>query len=277
MPVSYHEIHIKIADEEARSLLIAEMENIGFESFVESDDELVGYILSDQYDRDSLRKVMGGLSAEGDLLEVIQEERNWNEEWEKNYPPVTIGRKCHIRAPFHPVDENVPYDIIIEPKMSFGTAHHETTALMIEWLLETDMNGKRVLDMGCGTGVLAILANKMGAASVMAVDNDIWAYRNAVDNVLLNSAGRCQVVQGDAATIAGMEFDAVLANINRNILLEDIPAYRQSLAQGGLLFLSGFYEQDIPFISSLAEKMGLKLHGIKTKSNWVALCYQNSI
>lgn len=266
-----------MSDEEVRSLLIAALENAGFESFVETENELVAYILTERHEKHTVKKVMDDLSLEGDILEVIQEEKNWNEEWEKNYPPVTIAGKCHIRAPFHPEREDIPLNIIIEPKMSFGTAHHETTALMIEWLLEGDLEGKRLLDMGCGTGLLAILANKLGAANVMAVDNDEWAYRNALENVALNRATLCEVIQGDVKNIAGKKFEAILANINRNILLEDIPAYCRSLLPGGLLFLSGFYEQDIPAIAKVAEAMDMKPDGVKSRSNWVALCYRKNM
>jgi ribosomal protein L11 methyltransferase len=273
----YREIHIPVKEEEQRGLLMALLEAEGFESFAESDEELIAYIVNDSFDPAKVMTILGKLNVDSGFTDVIQEEKNWNEEWEKNYPPVLIAGKCLIRAPFHPENKEVTYEIVIEPKMSFGTAHHETTAMMIEWLLEMDVKGKDLLDMGCGTGVLAILANKMGALRVMAVDNDEWAYRNALDNVALNRAADCEVLPGDSTVINDRRFDIILANINRNILMEDMPAYISSLKEDGILVISGFYEQDVPVLASIAAAGGMKLSGSMTKAGWASVAFRKQL
>jgi ribosomal protein L11 methyltransferase len=266
--LNYKEVNIWISSEEERAILMARLESAGYESFVEEEAGLVAYIPFDAFDELILKGILGPDTA---FSVVTREDRNWNEEWEKSYPSVVIADKCYIRAPFHPVRDDIPLEIIIEPKMAFGTAHHETTAMMIEWALESDFNGLKVLDMGCGTGVLAIITNKLGASDVMAVDNDEWAYRNSLENFRLNKAGNCKAVLGDASVIEGNVFDIIFANINRNILLSDIHHYSRSLKTGGLLFLSGFYEDDIPAVRSEAEKNCLEMCGKKQKSDWVAI------
>jgi ribosomal protein L11 methyltransferase len=272
--MNFTEVSIQVSDEEMRSVLIARLEASGYESFVEEEDGLIAYIPVDAFDEKVLKEVLGSdisYSAE------VREERNWNEEWEKSYPAVVVAGKCYIRAPFHPVREDIPLEIVIMPKMAFGTAHHETTALMIEWALETKFTGLKVLDMGCGTGVLAVLANKLGAENVMAVDNDEWAFRNSEENFRLNKATACKVILGDAASIKGFLFDIIFANINRNILLNDMHAYSDSLKDDGLLFLSGFYEDDIAAVMQEAEKYSLEICGSKRKSAWVAICMRKNI
>lgn len=274
MSRDYKEISIHITGEEERAQLIARLEAIGFESFVEEEDELQAYVGVDLFEKKRLEEVLKQAGLPPDYQETLREDKNWNEEWEKNYPPVLIGGKCYIRAPFHPASTEYPYELIIEPRMAFGTAHHETTAMMIEWELETDLRGKLVLDMGCGTGILAILANKMGAADVMAVDNDEWAYLNAIDNILLNDTGNCSAYLDDITALEDKEFDVILANINRNILLQDLSGYAKPLRPGGLLFLSGFYEADIDAITAEASLHGLVPAGRKTKAAWASLCFR---
>jgi ribosomal protein L11 methyltransferase len=254
--------------------LIALLEGAGFESFTETDDELVAYIASKDYDQERVSNVLASVDQELTFNVIQQPDRNWNAEWEKNYPPVIISGKCYVRAPFHPERKDVPVEIVIQPQMAFGTAHHETTALMIEWMLEMDVAGKRVLDMGCGTGVLAILANKLGASGVMAVDNDIWAYRNTLDNIRSNNAMAIHVLHNDVSSIRGEKFDMILANITRNILAKDLPDYCRSLQPGGLCILSGFHENDISIINDLALQLGLVNCGVKTHSGWSALCFR---
>jgi len=270
----YHEIRISVADEEKRSILMAMLEGIGFESFVEEEDALLAYIPVGGLDKARLEKVLSVGEESFEYSDEVREDKNWNEEWEKNYPPVIIADKCYIRAPFHEERKDIPIEILIEPRMAFGTAHHQTTALMLEWELETDFREKFVLDMGCGTGVLAILANKMGASSVMAVDNDEWAYLNTLDNIFLNDTGNCSVHYDDVAALEGEEFDIILANINRNILLQDIPAYSASLKPGGLMFLSGFYEDDTDAIAEVAKQNNLEYQGAKSKDSWTALSFR---
>lgn len=266
--MDYTEIKIQVSDDELRSLLIAQLEAAGYESFVEEEDVLIAYITEASFDEKNLKVILGPDIHYGS---TVQQDKNWNEEWEKNYASVVIAGRCHIRAPFHPERTDLPLEIIIEPKMAFGTAHHATTALMIEWAMETDLSGKNVLDMGCGTGILAILANKLGASGVMAVDNDEWAYHNSLENVRLNAAESVIVVLGDASEITGRSFAVIFANINRNILLADMSGYASALEASGELFLSGFYENDIPAVASKAEEDGLILAGIKEKDGWVAV------
>ncbi len=182
--------------------------------------------------------------------------------------------KVCVRAPFHPASD-LEYDIVIEPKMSFGTGHHETTHLMIEHLLETDLNGKTVLDMGCGTGILAIFSEMRGAASVEAIDIDPWCYENSVENAERNNCQNIRVFQGDAELLRDQRFDVVIANINRNILLQDMPAYARCLNPKGILLLSGFYAEDVEHIGQKAEELGLELQGRKERNRWVGLKYVN--
>jgi ribosomal protein L11 methyltransferase len=202
--------------------------------------------------------------------EVIGE-KNWNEEWEKNYEPVLIAGRCHIRAPFHEKMEGIDYEIEIEPKMSFGTAHHETTQMMIELMLEKNFENLKVLDMGCGTGVLAILASKMGATEVLAIDNDEWAYKNAVENVQKNNLSNITILQGDDQLLVKEQFDIIIANINRNILLQQFDAYINCLQPGGFIFLSGFYEADVTPLLQRAQSGNLNLIEKIRKNSWVAM------
>jgi ribosomal protein L11 methyltransferase len=201
------------------------------------------------------------------------EDINWNREWESNYQPVTIAGKCHVRAPFHPPVNNVPYEIVIEPKMSFGTAHHETTQLMVEWLLELDVAGKDLLDMGCGTGILAILANKLGVRYVTGIDNDEWAWRNSLENFAINNVGEGIVFQGDAALIGSECYDVILANINRNVLLRDMKAYSSGLRQNGIILFSGFYKKDKEIITETALAAGLNIIGSRDLNDWAIMLF----
>lgn len=257
-------------------LIMARLGEAGFESFSETDEGLLAYIPSAQFDPAMLNNPM--LWPEGVEVEytwaVIPEE-NWNAVWESNFEPVTLAGRCHIRAPFHPAMPALEYEIVIEPKMSFGTAHHETTALMIEYLIDLPVKGLSVLDMGCGTGVLAILATMRGAAKVTAIDNDEWAYRNALENVEKNKTTGIDVYIGDATLLKEMKFDFIIANINRNILLNDMHAYCQSLKRGGTLLMSGFYRQDLDAIKTSAESLGLKYQGYRERNNWVAACFES--
>jgi ribosomal protein L11 methyltransferase len=245
---------------------------MGFESFTESEDGIQGYISVVSYPEQAVQEYLNELQAtRGIRFSIVRiESRNWNEVWESGFEPVTIAGKCRVRAPFHPPATEVEYDLVIEPRMSFGTAHHETTALMLELLMDEAVQGKRVLDMGCGTGVLAILARKMGATEVVAIDNDEWAFSNALDNVEKNAVAEILVMMGDSAIIPPPEYDLILANINRNVLLEDIPRYCSSLRAGGTLLLSGFYTEDLALIRDTAEGAGLHYLRHRTENNWVA-------
>src|SRR5690606_37206842 len=214
----------------AVEILIAELGYAGFESFVETDEGVTAYIQKDEWNAAILDDIQILNSDEFEISFTFEEieQTNWNEEWEKNFNPIIVDNVCSVRAPFHPKPD-VKYDIIIEPKMSFGTGHHETTHMMIQYILKNDFKNKSVLDMGCGTGVLAILAEKQGAVAVDAIDVDNWCYLNAIENVDRNECHHINVYQGDASLLSGKRYDVIIANINRNILLEDIPVYANCL------------------------------------------------
>ena len=198
------------------------------------------------------------------------EQVNWNEEWEKNFEPIEVDGTCHVRAPFHEKTD-AKFDIVIEPKMSFGTGHHETTHMMIQHILETDFTNKKTLDMGCGTAILAILAEMKGAQPIDAIDIDNWCYLNSIENAERNNCKHISVYEGDASLLSGKKYDIIIANINRNILLNDMQQYVDCLNANGILFLSGFYTEDIPFISESCTSKGLTYVKQFERNNWVAL------
>jgi ribosomal protein L11 methyltransferase len=276
--MEYTELKCSIPTGEAAfaELIMARLGELGFESFSETDEGLLAYIPSVNFDPSILNNPeLWPEGVEVDYTWSVIPEQNWNAVWEENFEPVTLAGRCYIRAPFHPAMPGIAYEIIIEPKMSFGTAHHETTALMIEYLLDEPLEGLSVLDMGSGTGVLAILAAMRGATGVTAIDNDEWAYRNAIENVEKNKTGCVDVYLGDAGLLEnGKMFDFIIANINRNILLNDIETYCKSLRKGGTLLMSGFYAEDIDAISLAAAASGLEYQGHKERNNWVAVCYR---
>ncbi|MBN1650465.1 MAG: 50S ribosomal protein L11 methyltransferase, partial [Bacteroidales bacterium] len=246
--MNYIEINFSINPQTPfQDILIAELAEIGFESFEEKEDGLLAYIQEPLFDETQLK----GLDILTNDLVKIQYtlkqilDQNWNALWESNYDSVLIDNRCYIRAPFHPTNPKIEFEILIEPQMSFGTAHHETTANMIKLLLKEDVKDKAVLDMGCGTGVLAILAQKKGANPICAIDNDEWAYRNSIDNVTKNKASGIEVLLGDASLLKNKTFDFIFANINKNILLADMEKYTQCLKKNGHLFMSGFYQYDL--------------------------------
>ena len=257
-------------------ILIAELGNVGFESFVETENGVTGYIQKTDWNAEILADVFV-LNSDEFSIEYNQNEvpqTNWNAEWEKNFEPIQVDDLVSIRAPFHE-NPNLKYDIVIEPKMSFGTGHHETTHMMVQHLLQLDLENKKVLDMGCGTGILAIFAEMKGAKPLDAIDIDNWCYENSVENVTRNNCENISVYEGDAALLVDKKYDVIIANINRNILLMDMKVYTNCLQEGGILLLSGFYEQDIPVIDAEVIKYGLKLEKFIQRNNWVALKYNN--
>ena len=271
--MEYVELKCSLAPGEAAfaEVIMAQLGELGYESFSETDEGLLAYIPASAFDPSILNHEE--LWPEGAHVEYtwcIIPDENWNAVWESNFEPVTLAERCHIRAPFHPERPEMEYDIVIEPKMSFGTAHHETTALMIEHLLETDVTGLSVLDMGSGTGVLAILASMRHASAITAIDNDEWAYNNALENILRNKTPNVSVYLGDAGMLDGLSFDVIIANINRNILLADIKAYCKSLKSGGILFMSGFYLDDLAIVAAAAAENGLTYTSHKERNQWVA-------
>ena len=258
----------------ASDILIAELGEVGFESFVENDSGILAYIQKEDWNGNILNGIQifenQMFKIKYDLKEIEQE--NWNATWEENFKPISVGAQCEVRAPFHKKSD-AEYDIVIEPKMSFGTGHHETTHMMIQFILDNDFEGKTVLDMGSGTGVLAILASMKGASSVDAIDIDNWCYLNAKENIERNNCFNISVYEGDASLLVNQKYDIILANINRNILLADIPTYTRCLNKNGTLFLSGFYKNDIPVISDKCNETGLKFQKNLEKNNWVAVKY----
>ncbi|MBS4056589.1 MAG: 50S ribosomal protein L11 methyltransferase [Bacteroidales bacterium] len=263
--------------EQAESF-IAVLTSIGYEGFQEEESSLIAYISEALFEQQDLKEVLKLEAFEGISLiaKEIQQEQNWNAIWESAYEAVTIAGRCHVRAPFHPSNKDVEFELVIEPKMSFGTAHHETTSMMVSLLLETNVAGKSMLDMGSGTGILAILARKLGAQPVVAVDNDVWAVNNANDNILLNNTPDVEIVMGDASWLVktGRTFELVFANINRNILLNDMQFYEAALLPHGMLIMSGFYADDLELLRQNATKLGLQFVRMIENNHWAAAVFQ---
>ncbi len=258
----------------ATEILIAELGYAGFESFVETTEGVKAYIQKEEWHANVLEDIHVLHSGEFSITYTTQEieQVNWNEEWEKNFTPIIVDDICSVRAPFHE-QPKTEYDIIIEPKMSFGTGHHETTHMMIQHLLQTDVANKKVLDMGCGTGVLAILAAMKGATPVDAVDIDNWCYLNTLENIERNACNDIKVYEGDVTIIADKQYDIIIANINRNILIADIQSYVKSLSSKGTLFLSGFYKVDLEQITEVCVANGLECYEIIERNDWLAVHY----
>ena len=260
----------------ATEILIAELGYAGFESFVETEEGVTAYIQKEEWNENILDDIYILSSDEFTITFDFNdiEQTNWNEEWEKNFNPIIVDNLVSVRAPFHEKPDT-KYDLIIEPKMSFGTGHHETTHMMIQHIIKNDFKGKSVLDMGCGTGVLAILAEKVGASKLDAIDIDNWCYLNSLENVERNDCHNISVYEGDVNLLKGKKYDSIIANINRNILLADIPSYAKCLNEKGTLFLSGFYQEDIPFIEAECNNQMLKLKETIQKGLWVSLKFIN--
>ena len=252
-------------------ILIAELGYAGFESFVETEEGVTAYIQKDEWNPNILDDINILDSDEFKIEYTFSEieQINWNSEWEKNFDPIEVDGKCTVRAPFHP-DKNFEYEIVIEPKMSFGTGHHETTFMMLQFILENDFKGKSVLDMGCGTAVLAILAEMRGASKLDAIDIDEWCFENSLENIERNNCENISVFLGDATLLSDKKYDVIIANINRNILLNDMDTYRKCLEKGGILYLSGFYNEDLPIIKEACNNLGFTFVENKEKNKWVA-------
>jgi len=257
-------------------ILIAELGYAGFESFVENEAGVIAYIQKPEWNSEILNDIYILTNEEFKITFTSEEieQVNWNKEWEKNFQAIEVDGKCAVRAPFHEKTD-VEFDIIIEPKMSFGTGHHETTHMMIQHILKLDVVGKSVLDMGCGTGILAILAEMRGAKTLDAIDIDNWCYLNTVENIERNNCYNINAYEGEASLLAGKKYDVIIANINRNILLKDITTYASCLNDNGTLLLSGFYVEDIPLISEECGKQELKFVENLERNNWVAVKYVN--
>jgi ribosomal protein L11 methyltransferase len=255
-----------------RDIVISELSDIGFEGFLETDDGVEAYIEETELKLAEVETVFARLREADFTISYSaskMEEKNWNEEWEKNFDPVEIKDLCRIRAPFHEPKDGFKLEVIIMPKMSFGTGHHATTSLMTEYLMTTKVEGP-LLDMGSGTAVLAIIAHKLGVQDITAIDIDDWAFENAPENCELNGITNIEILQGDASLLGEKKFNTVLANINRNVLLEDIPEYAAVLNKNGQLFVSGFYVEDLPLIKDVAVRSGFTFNGNLEKDNWVS-------
>lgn len=263
-------------NETITDVLAALTAEIGFESFVPDEKGMQAYIQQSLFNEEALKEVIRNFPMEDVSLSYTitePEDKDWNEEWEKNFfQPIIIGDRCVIHSTFHRDIPQAEYDIVINPQMAFGTGHHETTSLIIGELLDNDLQGKSLLDMGCGTSILAILARMRGAAPCTAVDIDEWCVRNSLENIELNGVDRISVFQGDASLLKDQEpFDVIIANINRNILLNDMKRYVSCMHPGSELYMSGFYVDDIPVIQAEAEHNGLRFVHHKEKNRWAAV------
>lgn len=274
--MDYFEIKLTFDKAEPwKEIFTSFLADAGCESFMDGKNEniLLAYIAESLYNPLIIKKILDNHQLNVNIKYSVSkiESQDWNAIWEQNYTPVLIANRCFIHAPFHKARLDVDYDIVIEPKMSFGTAHHETTSMMIEFLIEEDIAGKSLLDMGSGTGILAILAYKKGANPILAVDNDEWAYRNNIENNSRNDAESIHVKLGDASAIKDSQFNIICANINRNILFEDIPIYSSCLTKNGILFLSGFYfENDLNILKKRCRDFQMKLISFKENNLWAA-------
>ena len=262
--------------ETVNDVLAAVLCEAGFESFVEREGGLTAYIQQSLYNEETLKTELANFPIPDTEITYVfteAEDKNWNEEWEKNFfQPIVIGNRCVIHSTFHQDVPKAEYDIVINPQMAFGTGHHETTSLIIGELLDSELTGKSLLDMGCGTSILAILARMRGAQPCTAIDIDEWCVRNSIENIELNGVTDIAVSQGDASALAGKgPFDVVIANINRNILLNDMKQYAACMHPGSELYMSGFYVDDIPVIRQEAEKNGFTFVHHQEKNRWTAV------
>ncbi len=260
-----------------QDILIAQLAENGFESFMEEEEEILAYIPVAQ-DIEDIRSSIAILQNPDYTIAYTQKEireKDWNAQWESEFKPIQIDGNCVVRASFHPPSKAL-YDLVINPKMAFGTGHHQTTFLMIKHLLELDVKGKTILDMGCGTGVLSILAKKRGAQSIDAIDIDPRCYENTIENSITNNCKAIHAFEGDSTLLKEQQYDLILANINRNILLKDIQNYTRCLLKSGTLLMSGFYEGDLEMIKEESQNNGLTYISHKTKDNWVAAQFKKS-
>jgi len=273
--MDYIELQCKITaknTQEIIDILVAELNEIGYESYDQTEDELYAYVVEKIFDLEKVKHLQVNDIPNIDIKysHKLIKAQNWNEVWEKNFDPILVDDQCLIRAPFHKETPKTKFEIIIEPKMSFGTGHHETTFLMLKTMLEQDFKDKNVLDMGCGTGVLAILASFKGAKEITAIDIDEWAYNNTLENIEKNNCSNIKVFQGDASLLKNQQFDIIIANINRNILMNDIKNYSKVLKPKGTLLLSGLYDKDLPMIREESAHNKLDYISFCEKNSWVA-------
>lgn len=260
-------------EEWQKDLLIAELANLGFDTFEDQGQGFVAYVPSSNLDIQALETVLATEAVGYDISYQVEEleNKNWNQVWESNFSPILVDDQCYVRATFHEDKPEYPYQIIIDPKMSFGTGHHQTTSMMLSFILENNFEGKRVLDMGCGTGILAILASKRGAKDILAVDFDPICVESVNENKELNQVSNIEAKLGSKEVIVGLRFDVVLANINRNILLDQFDVYASDLPDAGELYISGFYDgEDLEILREKAETLGFQFVEKKVLDTWCA-------
>lgn len=268
MTLAYTEVELKTGSNRSlKDILISNLADIGFESFVDTQEGFLAYIITEDFSETKLIECLKDSNYHGHYQSKVIPPQNWNALWESQFEPIEIGREVYIRAPFHDASPGFKYDLIIEPKMSFGTGHHSTTRLMCQAMLETKIEGLTICDMGCGTGILGILAMKMNAAKVTAIDIEHWAFENSIENAQRNGV-KMDVFEGDATLLEGKIFDAILANINRNILINDFEKYESSLKAGGWILLSGFLETDVDAILKKGQSLGFEHLRTYSEENW---------
>ena len=272
----YTQISFKLNpdNQENREILVAMFSELAFESFDESEDCVMGYIPGESAELEEIKAITTLLPFSVFIENELIPDKNWNEVWEKNYfKPLLIGNRCLVRAPFHTEFEPAEFELVIEPKMAFGTGNHETTTLVAEQILDMELTGKTVLDMGCGTGILGMLASLKGAKSVTAIDIDTWSFESTVENSRLNNICNLEAKLGDASLLGGESYDVIFANIHKNIIINDLPTYERVLRSGGKLYLSGFYKHDMADVKAKADSLGLTETGFQEKNNWVVCSF----
>ncbi|PWJ59843.1 ribosomal protein L11 methyltransferase [Dyadobacter jejuensis] len=275
--MNYIEVDLQVELDFAE-ILMAELGDISYESFVETDQGLLAYVQEELFSEDLLGEIVNRYSEMTDITiswKVI-ERKNWNAEWENSYTPIEVGDQIRIRATFHEPDPTFTYDLLIQPKMSFGTGHHETTWLVMNEQLSLPHQNIAVMDVGCGTGILAVLAHKLGAIDLLAFDIDEWAVENTIENFAMNALpDASKVIKGTIADVdAALKFGGILANINRNILLDEIPRYVAHLLPGGWLVTSGFYEYDREDIENCGKENGLKVVRTNIRNQWATVVFE---
>ena len=272
--MEYTEVYIKLSEVNPfAEIVVARLNEIDFESYSEDENGVKAYVQSHLLKEDLVCEILNDISKTTELSFTINKvkQENWNKQWESNFAPVTINDKCVIRAHFHDEIPDVVHEIIITPKMSFGTGHHETTSLIMSEMFHLDFKEKSVLDMGCGTGVLAILASKLGASSLVGIDVDEWAVENSEENSMLNNVDNIDFIHGDADVIRDSKFKIILANINRNIILNDLETYVGAMEDKSEILFSGFFKEDVPLILDKSKQLGLELVVLKNKKKWQML------
>jgi ribosomal protein L11 methyltransferase len=275
--MNYTQIRFKLNPDttENREILVAVLSDLAFESFDETDDLVLGYVPGESFNFGEMNEITSALPFSVETENEMIPDQNWNEVWEKNYfKPLLIGGRCLVRAPFHTEYEPAEFELVIEPKMAFGTGNHETTTLVAEQILDMDLAGKTVLDMGCGTGILGMLASLKGAKSITAIDIDKWSFESTVENARLNNIFNLEAKLGDASLLGSETYDVIFANIHKNVIINDLPAYEKVLQSGGKLYLSGFYTHDMPEVKAKAESLGLIEKGFHEKNNWVVYSFE---